>query len=212
MNPHLGNSAERDEIKAAKEDSMFDNRKCTTWVLIGLLSPVVLVVRLFLMCRHWFCGLRKKHPTLYVCKVNGVVGVVRKEEFERILRVYRKLRAPVDEDALNAHWSSYPFLTGRLPVYPRVGLFSNKFPPIRHRLVGTIADYHSLILGCYVEERSFTLPPVDGDEKAYDQRGLKWHDAKGSPRIPTFGAFYRYVHGKWRKPPYEVSCTLKPSE
>jgi hypothetical protein len=100
----------------------------------------------------------------------------------------------------------------RLSLYPKIALFSDKIPPQRHRLVGTIADYNHLILGCYVEERSFELPPVDGDEKVHDLRGLKWRDDKNSLRIPTFGQFYRYVHGKWRKPPYEVSLTLQQSE
>lgn len=160
---------------------------------------------------NWFrYERRRKQPIVYACNVNGVVGVVRSEDFDRMLRWLRRRYGGQDIKPMTSERARNMLTLGQLGIrldlfthtHPRIFLFSDKNPPKVHRLTGTLDDYCRLVEGCFVEERTFELPPVNGTVKARDRRG-NWTVGYGE-RVATFGEAWRYIHGKRSAPPYEV--------
>lgn len=94
---------------------------------------------------------------VYVCRRDGVWGIVRAKDFDdeviRMRRLFRKDGWP--------HWTS----TNLKPVRPMVSpvfLFSDKTPAERNFLVGNVEkDLDYLLAYCRAEFRDFELPPMN---------------------------------------------------
>lgn len=189
---------------------------------VFVVYPAVAVLTILALGGWWRYERRRKHPIVYVCRVDGVIGIVRREDFEEDLhwlrgrhgkqrekpllqpliprpgwledRLYHKIGPITEAEAMN-NVGVFGWMVNPLLVF----IFSDKNPPVHHRLTGTMADYRRLVVGCYVEQHTFVVPPMK------DYIGPKTSHSTG----PSFGRAWRHIHGKGNQPPYEVSPHLQ---
>jgi hypothetical protein len=119
-----------------------------------------------------------KIPMVYVCKHNGVAGVVRAEDFEQAVHLRRKnFIEPKTPTEIYRPWIDTTFL------------FSDKREPSPRRTfhVGTMDDFNKLIQGCYAEERVFHLR---------DLTCSRGHAVLRINELPwTLKGVHDYIHG-----------------
>lgn len=166
-----------------------------------VLSAVVVIVVIFwkaflsddaVEVRNWIRS--RMRPKVYRCTMNGVVGIVRAKDYDRVARVFwrgvrRKKRGE------RRSYSDAP----RFVIQPTF-LFSSLPKTERSRLIGDgHFDLEMFCVGCRVEEREFYVPPHDGKHPIARGHGLDSRSEVNSwelnDRLFRFEDAYRYVHG-----------------
>lgn len=116
----------------------------------------------------------EKYPTaplLYVCSHNGVVGVVRAEDFDSEVRSARTTfnKQKHWPDRGSWYWDIRPI---RPQVHP-VFLFTNHKDRNENVVVGDLEFMAEILKGCRLEERSFELPHYKSGDTFADYRRVQ---------------------------------------
>ncbi|MFH0806168.1 MAG: hypothetical protein V1885_00340 [Candidatus Brennerbacteria bacterium] len=153
------------------------------WILLGV-ACLMLWKRRYAIQR-WYHA--RNYPRIYRCAANGVTGIVLAEDYDRVsLKHLEHLRS-------KRLWSDE---SPRFIVEPTF-LFSDHTKTRRSRLVGDSFDLRMFCIGCRVEDRTFYLPPEDGDVPLARRHGLdlnQVHFWERLDRLYTFEEAYGHIH------------------